>query len=524
MTVFLKKVLKKIKWWQLLVLFFIINLFFLENFPFIHSDEAWLSGLSRQIMETKNLASTESFFDLMPRYPHAIKVFFHLLQIIFIKIIGYRIFTFRLISLISAILAAYFFYQSSYLITKSKALASASLLILLVDLQFIYSSHLARQEAVLLLIYLAAFYYFSKNNSSKKKLQKTRNDFNLALILGSAIGFHPNAFLISLPFILIYSYQFFSRKIKLKNYFTFGITLALVAVLFVYFSFQLDPDFINHYKSYGSNLGVLNPLIIKIKNLKLFYLKLFYQVSGSYYLPQIKFQLIFFGLITFTAAVKSFFQKDKVNCYLLFNLIALNLGYLLIGRYNQTSIVFIFPITYLLFINLIKNINFKIKYILISLLIIILSLNTITSLIKDSHFNYNDYLKEIEAVVKKDERVLANLNTDYYFNNNSLYDYRNLAYLKANNINFADYIQKNKIKYIIYPEEMDFIYNTRPKWNILYGNLYPYYSEMKQFIKKNTSLIKVFKNSSYGIRITEQIGRKNWEIKIYKINKDLFNN
>lgn len=525
MKIFIKKSLKKIKAWQLLFFFFIINLFFLENFPFVHSDEAWLSGLSRQIMETKDLASTESFFDLLPRYPHLIKVFFHLLQILFIKIMGYQIFTFRLISLITAFLAAYFFYQCSYLLTKSKTSAAAALLVLLLDLQFIYSSHLARQESVLLLIYLAALYYFLKtklnlNSGLSLKTKEIKSDIGLALILASAIGFHPNAFLIALPFILIYTYQLFSRKIDFKNYFCFGFILFLAAALAVYLSFQLDPDFISHYSSYGSRLGVLDSLALKVKNLKLFYLKLFYQISGTYYLPQIKFQLLFFALTAFISLLKIFIKKDKLNFYLLFNLIALNLGYLLIGRYNQTSIIFIFPAAYLLFINLIKNLNFKLKFLLISLLVIILSLNTASSLIEDSHFNYDDYLNEIGAVIEKDERVLANLNTDYYFENGSLYDYRNLPYLKENQLSFADYIQKNKIKYIIYPEEMDFIYYSRPKWNLLYGNLYPYYEEMQQFIKENTSLIKTFKNSTYGIRIREKIGQKDWQIKIYQVEQN----
>jgi precorrin-3B methylase len=64
---------------------------------------------------------------------------------------------------------------------------------------------------------------------------------------------------------------------------------------------------------------------------------------------------------------------------------------------------------------------------------------------------------------------------------------------------------------------MDFIYNTRPSWNILYGNLYPYYSEMQKFLKKETDLIKTFTNSTYAIRIVREIGNENWSIKIYKV-------
>lgn len=534
-----KKILNKIKSWHLILLFFLINIIFLENFPFVHSDEAWLSGLSRQIMKTGNLSSTERFFDLLPRHPHAVKIFFHFLQILFIKILDYNIFTFRLISLLSSSLAAFFFYKTTLLISKSKKLSLAALLVLIVDIHFIYSSHFARQEAVLLFIFLAALYYFLKyntgkklekkgsflkiNNNSRKQKNTTNNpadDFILALILGTAIGFHPNAFIIALPFILSYSYRLLIKKISIKNYLIFGISLSLIAGLFIYFSFKLDPNFISNYSSYGKQLGVLDSFAVKFENLKNFYLKLYYRVSGTYYIPPINFQLIFFTFTALISFFKLFLKEDDFNLYLLLSLISVNLGYLIIGRYNQTSIIFIFPIGYLLFINLIKNLNLNLKIIIITALTLILTFNSVSAVIKDSHYNYQDYLTEISQVVEKDTHVLANLNADYYFDNGSLFDYRNLAFLKENNLSFADYIKKNKIKYIIYPEEMDVIYNSRPRWNILYGNLYPYYSEMKQFIKEKTTLVKEFNNSTYAMRIVSKIDQKNWKVKIYKVNSN----
>jgi len=524
----LKNKFKKIKAWHLILLFFIINILFLTNFPFIHSDEAWLSGLSRKIMENSNLASTESFFDLLPRNPHALKIFFHLLQIIFIKFWGYKIFTFRLISLLAGTLALYIFYKIVFLITKSKSLSLGALLILAADIHFIYSSHLARQEIILVFIFLTAFYYFLKNivkirnentntqySQSKSSIEK---NIYLGLILGTAIGFHPNAFIIALAFIIIYSWDLvFNKKSTLKDYLSFGITLALSALLFVYLSFQFDPNFIDNYSSYGAQLGVLDSFLIKLENFKGFYQKLFYRVSGTYYIPPIKFQLIFFAGLIIGSLIKLFNKKDKVNKYLFLSFLAINLGFLIIGRYNQNSIIFIFPISYLIFINLIKDYDFKISSVLIIILLLILSLTSYITIAKDSHYNYQIYLEQIGEFVPQDSKVLANLNTDYYFDNGKLFDYRNLNYLEENNISFAEYIAKNKIEYIIYPEEMDFIYNTRPSWNILYGNLYPYYSDMNKFLKKETELLKTFTNSTYAIRIVSEIGKKKWSIKIYKV-------
>jgi len=524
----LKNKFKKIKAWHLILLFFIINILFLTNFPFIHSDEAWLSGLSRKIMENNNLASTESFFDLLPRNPHALKIFFHLLQIIFIKFGSYKIFTFRLISLLAGTLALYIFYKIVFLITKSRSLSLGALLILAADIHFIYSSHLARQEIILVFIFLTAFYYFLKNivkvrneNTSTQYSQSKssiKKNIYLGLILGTAIGFHPNAFIIALAFIIIYSWDLvFNKKSTLKDYLSFGITLALSALLFVYLSFQFDPNFIDNYSSYGAQLGVLDSFLIKLENFKGFYQKLFYRVSGTYYIPPIKFQLIFFAGLIIGSLIKLFNKKDKVNKYLFLSFLAINLGFLIIGRYNQNSIIFIFPISYLIFINLIKDYDFKISSVLIIILLLILSLTSYITIAKDSHYNYQNYLEQIGEFVPQDSKVLANLNTDYYFDNGKLFDYRNLNYLEENNISFAEYIAKNKIEYIIYPEEMDFIYNTRPSWNILYGNLYPYYSDMNKFLKKETELLKTFTNSTYAIRIVSEIGKKKWSIKIYKV-------
>ena len=83
---YFNKLLVKIKVWHLILFFFIINILFLNNFPFIHSDEPWLSGLSRQIWQSQSFQATEPFFDLKPRHPHALKIFFHSLQIFFLKI------------------------------------------------------------------------------------------------------------------------------------------------------------------------------------------------------------------------------------------------------------------------------------------------------------------------------------------------------------------------------------------------------------------------------------------------------
>ncbi|MEA4825517.1 MAG: 4-amino-4-deoxy-L-arabinose transferase, partial [Clostridium sp.] len=112
---------------SLLLVHFIINISYLTKFPFVHSDESWLSGLSRNIMEKGDYSVTETFFDLYPRYPHAIKAIFHTIQILFIKIFGYRIFSVRFMSLIFSMFIIYFFYKLSRNILKDSKIAFISL-------------------------------------------------------------------------------------------------------------------------------------------------------------------------------------------------------------------------------------------------------------------------------------------------------------------------------------------------------------------------------------------------------------
>lgn len=193
------------------------------------------------------------------------------------------------------------------------------------------------------------------------------------------------------------------------------------------------------------------------------------------------------------------------------------MGYVIVGRYNQTSIIFIFPVCYLILLNIISSWQKKYSAIILTIIISVLVFNTISTIIKDSHYNYGNYLADIATVLDEDDKVLANLNSNYYFNNGKLLDYRNLAFLKENNLSFSEYIKTRGIEYIIYPEEMDFIYNSRPVWNILYGNLYPYYQEMNEFLREECKLVDSFTNKTYGMRIARYVGEKDWEIKIYKV-------
>lgn len=502
----------------ILMIFFLINLFFLTNFPFVHSDEAWLAGQSRTIMKERTYNITEPFFDLYPRSPHAIRIIFNTIQILFIYIFGYQIFSVRLISLLLGTVSLYFMYKIAYLFTKSNNLSYLITILLAVDIQFIYSSHFARQEIVLIAIFLISFYYFL---SKVVKENKYLNDMILGIIITTAIGIHPNSFIVFLPIFFIYLYHLiFTDQIKFLNLVIFLLTVGGGALIFIALSLYFDPNFINNYLEYGKSLGALNSFKTKFDQLDYFYKKLYYQVSGTYFTPNIKSQFYIFLITIIYSIYKVIFKKDNYNNILIITFLAVNLGYILIGRYNQTSIIFIFPTVYLLIINSVKNIKFNYMKVIITLLIILISINSLFIIYNNINFNYDYYLDEISKTINKDDVVLANLNSQFYFDYNKLFDYRNLAYLNENNLTFFEYINNNKIEYIIYPQEMDLIYQRRPKWNDLYGNLYPYYQDMNNFLINNCKRVDQFENSTYGMRIVRFMKKKKWKVKIYKVIED----
>lgn len=502
----------------LVFIYFLVNLSFLTQFPFVHSDESWLSGLSRNIFETKNFSSTETFFDLYPRNPHAIKIIFHSIQIIFIKMLGYNIFSVRLISLIFGSLILYYFYKLCVEIFNSSIKSTIATIFLAVDIQFIYASHFARQEIVILFVFIYTLYFFYKNIDN----HTIKQDLILGCIIGICIGVHPNSFIISLPFAAIYLYHvLFSKKLKLFNLMAYCLILLVFCGIFVLLSFSFNPNFINDYFNYGKQFNVHYSLSGKIGEFKYFYEKLYYGISGTYYTPNIKLQFFIFISSFIITILKLFITKDKIKnqqiISILLLIVFLNIGIILVGRYNQTSIIFQFPLFYILITYLLENLSTYYKYIITLGLALLIVMNTFTNVFPYINGDYNNYLNNISKTVEKDDIVLANLNSEFYFHNGKLHDYRNLAYLKENNMTFKDYIYKYNIKFIIYPEEMDIINSESPRWDAFYGNLY-YYDEMKYFLKKNCTLVNEFRNKTYGARIARYINEKDWTIKIYKVN------
>jgi 4-amino-4-deoxy-L-arabinose transferase-like glycosyltransferase len=490
--------------------YLLINILFLDNFPFVHSDESWLSGLSRNYLESGSPAVTETFFNTYPRFPHGIKIIFHYIQSAFIFLLGYSPFTIRLLSLLSSCGALYIFYLINYKKTKDLSFALISTVVLSLDIQYIYASHFARQEIIILFLMLFCYYiYYASISSTLKSLI-------LAILTGIAIGFHPNALFIAAMTGSLYLYDILVvKREKAPSLAIYVLVTGIIASIFVILSFSFDSNFIYHYKNFGDQFGVLETSSTKLATLKYFYLKLYYSLSGTYYTPYIKFQ---FWIFIFSIAGALYCIVRNKNEYylsgLLLCIVGINITFVVIGRYNQTSMVFLVPFMWLIYLNLVNRTN--VKRLMTMATCFLLFYFSIFNIYPYINNDYKDYIDNISEIVSPEDKVLCNLNAEFYFDNGSLLDYRNLHYLKDNDITFEKYIYSNNIEYIIYPEEMDFIFDHRPVWNGIYGNLYYYYNDMNSFLEDKCTLEIEF-TSPYAMRIVRYMDSEEWSVKIYKV-------
>ncbi len=525
------------------ILYTLASLFTLTRFPLIHSDEAWLAGLTQTMMAKGSLFTTESFFDLMPRTPHLIKVFYHGLQIPLIHLFGYHIFSVRLLSLIALLAGMIMLYM--WLTQKNINPLHQLLLVILITshIQIIYASHFARQEMILLLVLILCIYLYHQNPEKVTRL---------GLVLGLAIGFHPNAFIIASLIGALVLKDTCIKKITIRKLILFVLTLGFFALAFAGISLILNPGFIKEYFAYGQSLGVDAAPASRLLNFKDFYLKIFYQITGTYYIPNIKWVLIIgYGLALLQLAVIPVIliykrtKKEVLTDHLSswpFNLslmvIAFNLALFIIGRYNTTSILFLVFVLLLLtglsILSLMDSNPSKqssptdreflnhLHYpssLIVGLFLVLIFLNL--KVVYDdyqavSSQDYAYYEKQILNSMEEDAVILGNLSSGFIFKDHDFYDIRNLAFLGDQSI--SDYIKDRGINTIIYYEEYDYIHRN-PMWTILYGDD-DYYDDLKDFLNKKATLKGTFEDSFYGSRMIRYMGDYPWKIYIYEITDD----
>lgn len=503
-------------------IYVILSIGSLTYFPFMHSDEGWLASLSRSMITEKDIGATEDFFHEASRNPHAIKSLFHIFQIPFITA-SFSLISVRILSFLVGLVTLFFFFKTSLSIFNNKKHAWLLTLLLAMDIQFIYISHFARQEIFILLVFSICLWFFYK----PIKKWSFKNDIIMGALIGISIGFHPNIFIIATGFIFIYI--FYSIHTRFTKYYSkpgflntllFVLLLGFFGLIFIGISQILDPEFISNYLNFGANHGVTNSFYTKLLKLPRFYEKMFSRISGTYYLPDIRIQLVVFTVsFLFLIPVSLIFKKNRSTIIsLLVLMMGINTGIIFIGKYSPPSIIFIFIPGYFVTFAFLKAVisppSKLITYIF--LLIFILTTSSVIQITPWRKNNYNNYIQKIRAHVPKESGTLANLNSIFAFSPEKLFSYRDLLTLNPE-LSFREYIKKYNIEYIVYSDELEIIFNERPVWNTMYGNIYPWYEDMMSFIRSDCKELYQWSEPVFGMRITTYMGKLDSNISIFKI-------
>lgn len=507
---------RRLRPWQVLVgylcLYAAFSLWSLTRFPFVHSDESWLSGLTRHMLQSGSVGVTEPFFDLKPRYPHAIKTLFHLLQMLMLRLFGYEVGSFRLLSLLGGLAALGVFYALLLRQTRRPWLSVLGTTLLSLDVQFLYASHFARSEILVLLGMLGCFWALGD--------REHRHPVLAAVITGLCVGLHPNSFvaagLCGSVLVLGSSRRDWKRTLRQLALYT-GV-VALFALAFIGLSLRMDPDFFRHYYGeYGADYQVHGTLLEKLAETGPYFQRLFEQVSGTYYTPDIRWQLLLFGAALVLAPAlpgKGRGQLRPALCALL----GIWLAMALMGRYGQPYVVFYFPFGYLLVIQLLAPLRKGRGLALLGALAALTGWMTFPQVLPalEQPEQYDRYLAKIASVVPSDAKTLGNLNAEYHFQDGKLLDYRNLPYLEREGLTLSAYLRSRQVRYILYSSELELLYDLRPRWDHIYGDP-GFLPELKRLLEEECRLEYQFVDNQYGNRVVsyQHTGRE-FTVSIYR--------
>lgn len=494
-----------------LLLYFVLNLLFLTRYPLVHSDESWLGGLTRNMLASGSPAVTEPFFDLKPRTPHAIKILYHLLQMGFVAVFGYHAWALRLLSLIAGCASLALAFRCCRQVAPFWA-AFSVMATLAVCAQLIQAAHTARQEALLLLMLL----WLTDAALSLKDGAGPAAYGKLGLIAGLSAGLHPNGFLLAMgggaALLLRMAAQ---RRFSWKALLAYIGATGAVALVFVGLSFLFDSQFPAHYRRYGETEFDLSvPVTHKLLGFAEYLRKLWQGESGTYTLPDLKAQLALAALLLPWGVTRALRTRDEKTAILAGMPLGAALGTALIGRYNQLSAVLWMLPCLLLLAPLLGSLR-KARLLLPPIWAALL-LATWQAVAAALPYDYNAYLKQVATFVPPQTKVLANLNTGFYFDNDALLDVRNLAYLKENGLSFAEYVASRGIRAILWPEEMRLIYDRRPAYNALYGNPRAV-PEVEAYLAEHCTLLGTFESPGYAMRIAALIGGP-WRVSVYRVD------
>lgn len=509
-----------------LILYFLCSHSFLDLWPFVHSDESWLAFLSRDMAVNGDFGVTESFFDAKARVPHALRLLFHALQALFIRLFGFEIASVRLLSLLAGCLCLMLIFHIGRVLSGKVA---GFLLMVLVSLDpsFLYASHFARQEILIALPLLLCLFIFLR--AAKEEASLTRRDICLmAALTGISVGIHPNSFLMAAMCGCVLLFFLLAKKIKWSSLLLYTGLTGLIAGIFVALSFSFTSTFLPDYFRQGADEYQLSSSPSGRFAEFLYYIQsTLNRESGTYYLPDLRLEFALFAaafsflLLALLVLGKS--SEEPVSLWrrqtgiLITALFGLTAGMLIIGRFNQTSVLFYVLLGWLFVVLFLKLFEGRVPLLAMALISAFLLWNGYKEISPWlTGPTYKDFLAQLSLYVPADSVTLSNLNTAFYFDPGMFRDYRNLPYLNGEEA-LAAYIEDNKIQYILYTDELDYIYENRPTYNVIYGNS-TFIKDLKSYLKTNCTLVGSFENARYASRILPILGNPDYgTVTIYRV-------
>lgn len=248
---------------------------------------------------------------------------------------------------------------------------------------------------------------------------------------------------------------------------------------------------------------------MKLLKLPGYYKKLFHQIGGTYYTPNIRLQMGLFLPLLIGALIR------KRGIISLYGFLGFNIALIILGKYSQPAILFLLPFYYLLWAQLMDLRLIKFLAPFIMALTLLFSLVEISK--EGERFSF--YTEQLNQLIPPGTVALGNMYSEYALDVGHYYDWRNLHYLRENALSLEDYIETREIEYIIFSEELSFIYNKRPYWNVIYGNPAHWYPELIEFTQSECTLVGEFESPGYAMRITAYRYDKPWSVKIFKVNQ-----
>lgn len=513
---------------SLFILYLLVNLLTLTRFPTVHSDELWLKGLTDEMLARKTFVVTEPFYDLYPRIVHPFRWIFHSLQAFVFLLFGSSVFSIRLLSLLASAGSLLLFYSLVKTTLGKRSFAFAGTSALALNIQFIYSAHFGRQEALILFLLLLSLILCLKKTWKHPWLSPVLP----ALVILAALGIHPNAFLIAFTTGAVFFIQILQKERPLRDLLILIGTAAAGALLYLLIGFRWNPDLIAGYLRFGSSVGVDASLTGRTEGFYWFWYKLFGRIGGTYDLFDLRTELIL-GLLFLLALAFSSIQtfrkrtsRDSMALFPFTVMASLLFGIFLIGRYNQTSVIFLIPFLILSgftlahpFLSIEGKQKLQKPAILLLLAASAFGLYGNLTLYREErpyHVTYETMLARVNEVVPQDAVVLGNLNLIGAFMPDRFYDVRNLGHLSEADLTFEAYVEERGIEYILVHDEMGYIEETSPKWDFLYVNN-DFAGDMKTFLETRTDLVGTIDNPLYAMRIARYSGTYPWETKIYRV-------